>query len=57
MRLDHLLSKESEVFVLCYVFNNDALHAQRSNVDKRQMYTQDFVRSTRRVRENEAEHT
>ena len=22
MRLDHLLSKESEVFVLCYVFNN-----------------------------------
>ena len=27
MRLDHLLSKESEVFVLCYVFINSALCA------------------------------
>ena len=58
MRLDHLLSKESKVSVLCIVFHKIQ---QRRNVCKTDVFyvqeAQDFSFSARRAKANEAEHT
>ena len=53
MRLDHLLSKESKVSVLCIVFRS--CNAAMDGKDEHE--TQDFSFSARRVKEDEAEHT